>query len=373
MPLATEGMLGNLPAELTLFVGRRREASEVRGLLSGSRLVTLTGIGGVGKTRLSVHVAQEVGRAFDDGVWMVELGKVREPELVPEAVASALRLRGQAAQSPMELLVDFVGSRNLLLVLDNCEHVIDAAAGLAEVLLKSAPRLRVLATSREPLGIGGETVVAVPPLSVPDPAVSSSVRAMLRCDAVGLFVERARSAVPGFELTEASKGTVATICQRLEGLPLPIELTAARLRAMSVEQILERLTDRYRLLTRGSRGAPSRQQTLRQCVDWSYDLLSVRERELWARLSVFAGGFELEAAEQICGDGHGPGDVLDLVSSLVDKSILIREDIGGAIRYRMLETLREYGRERLRGGGGELGVRRAHRDWFERLALRAHT
>lgn len=372
MPPATKGTLGNLPAELTQFVGRRREATEVRALLSDSRLVTLTGIGGVGKTRLSMHVAQEVGRAFDDGVWIVELGRVREAELVPEAVASALRLRGQAAQAPMDQLIDFVATRNLLLVLDNCEHLIDAAAALAESLLKAAPRLRILATSREPLGIGGETVVPVPPLSVPDPSSSQSLRAMLRCDAVSLFVERARSAVPGFELTEATMTAVAEICQRLEGLPLPIELTAARLRAMSVEQILERLTDRYRLLTLGSRGAPTRQQTLRQCIDWSYDLLTEPERELWARLTVFAGGFELEAAEEICGEGLESGDVLDLVSSLVDKSILIREDIGGAIRYRMLETLREYGREHLNRSGDAPELRRRHRNWFGRLALRSY-
>ncbi|WP_446221276.1 ATP-binding protein [Nocardia sp. IBHARD005] len=373
MPPTSQGTRGNLPAELTHFVGRGREIVEVRQLLSESRLVTLTGIGGVGKTRLAIRAAEQVRRAFDDGVWLVEFGRVREPDLVAGAAVSALKLTGRTAQTPQELLVDFVATRHLLLVLDNCEHLVDAIASLAQSLLRAAPRLHILATSREPVGIGGEVVVAVPPLSVPAER-SPSLRAMLRCDAVALFVDRARSAVPGFELTEDSKITVARICRRLEGLPLPIELTAARLRAMSPEQILQRLTDRYRLLTGGGRAAPSRQQTLRQCVDWSYDLLTDRERELWAQVTVFAGGFELDAAEAICGAGLDRGDVLDLVGSLVDKSVLIREACGdGGIRYRMLETLREYGRERLRGSGDELVLQRRHRDWFERLALRAYT
>ncbi|MFC9661878.1 ATP-binding protein [Nocardia sp. NPDC127606] len=374
MPPTSQGALGNLPAELTQFVGRGREIVEVRRLLSEARLVTLTGIGGVGKTRLAIRVAEEVRRAFDDGVWLVEFEKVREPDLVAGAAVSALKLVGRTAQTPQELLVDFVATRHLLLVLDNCEHLVDTIAALAESLLRAALRLHILATSREPVGIGGEVVVPVPPLSVPGAEGSPSLRATLRCDAVALFVDRARSAVPGFELTEDSKITVARICRRLEGLPLPIELTAARLRSMSPEQILQRLTDRYRLLTGGGRATPTRQQTLRQCVDWSYDLLTDRERELWARVTVFAGGFELDAAEAICGAGLDPGDVLDLVGSLVDKSVLIRETRGdGGVRYRTLETLREYGRERLRSSGDEKELQRRHRDWFERLALRAYT
>ncbi|MFD4432548.1 ATP-binding protein [Nocardia sp. NPDC058497] len=358
---------------MTQFVGRGREIGEVRHMLSESRLVTLTGIGGVGKTRLAIRVAEEVRRAFDDGVWLVEFGKVREPELVAGAVASALKLTGRTAQPPLELIVEHIASRHLLLVFDNCEHLVDAIAVVTESLLRAAPGLHILATSREPVGIGGEVVVPVPPLTVPGAERSPSLRAMLRCDAVALFVDRARSAVPGFELTEDSKIAVARICRRLEGLPLPIELTAARLRAMSPEQILQRLTDRYRLLIGGGRAAPTRQQTLRQCVDWSYDLLTDRERELWARVTVFAGGFELDAAEAICGEGLEPGDVLDLVGSLVDKSVLIREAYGVRVRYRMLETLREYGRERLRAGGAEQALRRRHRNWFGRLALRAYT
>lgn len=372
MQPATQGTLGNLPAELTHFVGRGPEIAEVRHVLSESRLVTLTGIGGVGKTRLAIRVAEEVRRAFDDGVWLVEFGKVREPELVAGAVAHALKLTGQTAQPPLELIIEHIASRHLLLVLDNCEHLVDAIAALTESLLRAAPRLHILATSREPIGIGGESVVPVPPLTVPGAERSPSLRTLLRSDAVALFVDRARAAIPGFELTEDSKIAVARICRRLEGLPLPIELTAARLRAMSPEQILQRLDDRYRLLIGGGRAAPTRQQTLRQCIDWSYDLLTDRERELWARVTVFAGGFELNAAEAICGDGLDPGDVLDLVGSLVDKSVLIREACGGGVRYRMLETLREYGRERLRAAGAERALQRRHRDWFERLALKAY-
>ncbi|NEW42231.1 LuxR family transcriptional regulator [Nocardia cyriacigeorgica] len=373
MPPRTPGTQGNLPAELTQFVGRGREIDEIRQLLPESRLVTLTGIGGVGKTRLAIKVAEEVQRAFDDGVWLVEFGKVREPELIAGTVVSALKLPGQLTRSPLEPLIEFVTTRHLLLVFDNCEHLVDAIASLAESLLRAAPRLRILATSREPVGIGGEVVIPVSPLAIPGDERSPSLRAMLRCDAVALFVDRARSAVPGFELTEDSKVTVARICRRLEGLPLPIELTAARLRAMSPEQILQRLTDRYRLLTGGGRAVPSRQQTLRQCIDWSYDLLTDRERELWARATVFAGGFELDAAEAICGEGLDPGDVLDLVGSLVDKSVLVREACGDVVRYRMLETVREYGLERLHGIGGDTTMRRRHRNWFERLALRAYS
>ncbi|RMI32245.1 ATP-binding protein [Nocardia stercoris] len=373
MPAAASGTLGNLPAELTRFVGRGHEIGAVKQLLSESRLVTLTGIGGVGKTRLAIQVAEAVRRAFDDGVWYVEFGAVREPELAAGAVVSTLKLRGQPTQTPMELLADFVAARHALLLLDNCEHLIDAVAALADSLLRAAPRLRILATSREPLGIAGEVVVPVPPLTVPAGELPASGRALLRCDAVALFLDRARSAVPGFELTEDSTVAIARICRRLEGLPLPIELTAARLRALSPEQILQRLTDRFRLLTGGGRAAPDRQQTLRRCIDWTYDLLTDRERELWARLTVFADGFELDAAEVICGEGLEPGAVLDLVSSLVDKSVLIRDDISGGVRYRMLETLREYGRERLRATGTETALRHRHRSWFERLAVRAYT
>lgn len=368
---ATQAMLELLPEEPTPFVGRRREIAETKRLLSESRLVTLTGIGGVGKTRLAVRVAEEMGRVCHDGIWMVELGGVQEPALVADTVATTLKLREQIALRPEALLTDFLVTRHALLVLDNCEHVIDAVAALAASLLRTAPHLRILATSREPLDIGGEQLVAVTPLSMPTDDVPLSVRTMADSDAVALFVQRAQAADPAFELSEDNKDTVAGICRRVEGLPLAIELTAARLRAMSVEQILHR--PRFRLVTGDARDVPVRQQSLRQCIDWSYDLLSEPERMLWARLTVFSGGFELDAAETICGTDLDRHEVLNLVSSLVDKSILIREEAGTGIRYRMLETLHEYGREHLHASGTETTLRRRHRDWYEDLARIAHT
>ncbi|MFC9787977.1 ATP-binding protein [Rhodococcus sp. NPDC127528] len=371
MSSAVRGTVGNLPLDLTSFVGRRREVAEAKRLLSGSRLVTLSGIGGVGKTRLALRVAEDSRRAFEDGAWLVELGELHDPELLAETVVSALGLREQSAHPPRALLEDYLVSRHLLLVLDNCEHLIGAVAALTEGLLKACPKLTILATSREPLGIGGEATLRVPPLGVPDPDRPSSLEALPRYDAVSLFAERAGAVVPGFGLTADNQVAVTRICQRLDGLPLPIELAAARLRAMSVQQILQRLTDRLRLLTRGSRGAPERQQTLRLSIDWSYELCTEEERQLWSRLTVFAGSFELDAAEGICAGDLAPDDLLDVVMSLVDKSILIREESGAVVRYRLLETLRDYGREKLRETGDYTVRRRRHRDWYEQLALRA--
>ncbi|MGM5068843.1 protein kinase domain-containing protein [Rhodococcus qingshengii] len=361
----------NLPLELTSFVGRRTELAEVKNLLSVSRLVTLTGIGGVGKTRLALRVASNVQRDFADGVWLVELGELHDESLVVGAVAAELGVRDQSSRPLSEILVEFLATRTLLLVLDNCEQVIDAVAGLAEVLLRACPQLRILTTSREPLGIGGESVLRVSPLAVPDPGREPSLRGLPRYDAFTLFAERAAAAVRGFEITEENKAPVSRICQRLEGLPLAIELAAARLRAMSPEQILQRLDDRYALLTSGSRGAPTRQQTLRWSIDWSYDLCAPREQQLWGRLSVFAGSFELDAAEEICGGDLTPEELLDTLGSLVDKSILIREESDTAVHFRLLETLRDYGREKIVEAGEYEVLRRRHRDWYQQLALDA--
>src|SRR5215472_5093516 len=278
---------GNLPAELTSFVGRRGELAEVRRLLAGSRLVTLTGVGGVGKTRLALRAAAGLRRAFRDGVWLVQLDQLRDQALVTQAIAAALGLQ------------DLAG-RQLLLVLDNCEHVVDEAAKLADLLLRAAPGLRVLATSRESLNMAGETVLPVPPLPAPEAGRRLTVAELGRFPAVGLFVERAAQVVAGFALTDANIAAVAGICRQLEGLPLAIELAAARLPVLSPEQIDARLGDRLGLLTRGGRTQPARQQTLRASVEWSYELCSPAEQLLWARLSVFAGGFELDAAEGIC-------------------------------------------------------------------------
>ncbi|WP_342661758.1 Serine/threonine-protein kinase PknD (plasmid) [Rhodococcus ruber] len=370
---STPGATGSLPLDLTSFVGRRHELTEAKNLLTRSRLVTLTGIGGVGKTRLAIQVAARVQREYADGVRLVELGDLREGSSLVDAVAGAVEVRDHSARPLWEVLVEHLAAQELLLVLDNCEHMVDAVADLARTLLRTGPRLRILTTSREPLGVGGEAVLRVPPLPVPDPDIEGrpSLRALVKYDAVTLFAERAAAIVPGFALTGDNAATVARICHRLDGLPLPIELAAARLRALSPEQILDRLTDRYTLLTRGSRGAPTRQQTLRWCIDWSFDLCTAAEQRVWARVAVFAGSFDLDAAEQVCGADLAAGEVLDTLTSLVDKSILIREETGSVVRFRLLETLREYGYEKLEQTGEDLPLRRRYRDWYERLVLDA--
>ncbi|WP_305093675.1 LuxR C-terminal-related transcriptional regulator [Prescottella sp. R16] len=370
MSRAVRGRIGNLPQDLTSFVGRRGEVAEVRRLLSASRLVTLTGTGGVGKTRLALQVASSIRHAFDDGAWLVEFGERRDSQLVAETVAGALGLRQQTAVPTAQIVTEYLSTRNLLLVLDNCEHLIDAIAKLAETLLRSSPGLRIIATSREPLSIAGETVLRVPPMSVPRREDPLPPRDLAQYEATKLFVERAATAVPGFALTDDNRDTVAALCSELDGLPLPIELAAARLRSMSVYQILERLTDRFRLLTGGSRTAPGRQQTLRMSIDWSHDLCTTTEQELWRRLSIFSHGFELDAAEAIAADGLDPDDLLDVVVSLVDKSILIREEYSGVVRYRMLGTLQEYGLARLVEAGEYETQRRRHRDWYQELTRR---
>jgi predicted ATPase len=359
--------IGNLPAELTTFVGRTTELSAVKHMLTSSRLVTLTGIGGVGKTRLALRAAAEVESTFPDGGWLVELGELHDGSVLADVVAEGLGLRDDPSRCLGDLLVEYLCARSLLLVLDNCEQVVDGTAKLAEALLRSCPSLRILATSRENLGIGGEAVLHVSPLAFPDADKEPTLGGLPGFDAIALFASRAAEAVPGFELTDQNKSTVAHICSRLEGLPLAIELAAARLRAISPDQMLDRLSDRYSLLTRGSRGAPKRQQTLSWSVGWSYDLCTPDEQRLWTRLSVFARSFELQAAEDICGGDLAPKDVLDLLSSLVDKSILIRTDSEGVVRYRMLETLREFGLDRIEHGGELTELRRRHAEWYRQL------
>src|SRR6516225_6894444 len=364
---------GNLPAELTSFVGHRGELAGVRRLLAGSRLVTLTGPGGVGKTRLALRAAAGLARAFPDGVWLVRLDQLRDEALVAHAVAEALRLQDPAGCAP-EAAVEYLTGRQLLLVLDNCEHVVDAVAKLADVLLRAAAGLRVLATSRESLNMTGETVLAVPPLAAPDAGERLSVAELAQFAAATLFAERAAQVVPGFAVTAANAAAVAGICRRLEGLPLAIELAAAQTPVLSAEQIEARLGDRLGLLTRGGRARPARQQTLRASIEWSYELCSAAERLLWARCSVFAGGCELDAAEDICADDRlAAGDVLDLLAALADKSILAVEHGEGVARYRLPEVLRECGQECLRESGEDTALRRRHRDWHEQLARRVDT
>jgi non-specific serine/threonine protein kinase len=348
---------GNLPLELTSFIGRQAELAAVMHMLTSSRLVTLTGIGGVGKTRLALRAATDVAPDFIDGAWLVELGEVSDGAQVVDHIAAQLGLRDDSARSLQNVLTEYLCSRKLLLVLDNCEQVVDAAAKLAETLLRYCPDLRILATSREALGIGGEAAMRLTPLTLHD--------------ADSLFVSRAAVALPDFELTDENKDVVGRICTKVEGLPLAIELAAARLKAMSPDQILERLDDRYSLLTRGSRGAPERQRTLGWSIGWSYELCTPTEQQLWARLSVFAGSFELQAAEDICNGDFAPEQIVDVLSALVDKSIVTRVETGSAVRFRLLETLRDYGRQRIEGTAEFTELRRRHADWYRRLVTEA--
>ncbi|RMI30123.1 protein kinase [Nocardia stercoris] len=362
---------GGLPPELNSFVGRRSEVAELKHLLTGSRLVTLTGMGGVGKTRLALRAASAARRDFADGMWAIDLADVRDPSLVAPIVAGRLGMRDVSARPVRDTLVEFLRSRETLLVVDNCEQVAESMASLAETLLSACAGLRILVTSREPLNIGGEAVRRLLPLSVPAAGREPTLRELAKYDAVMLFADRAAAVVPGFELTDGNKAAVVAICTRLDGLPLAIELAAARMRSMSPDQILQRLTDRFALLTRGHRTAPTRQQTLRWCIDWSYELCTPAEQQLWARLSVFAGGFELDAVEAVCGADTEPADLLDALSGLVDKSIVIREEPAGAVRFRVLDTVREYGQDKLRTAGAGEDMQRRHRDFYRQLVLDA--
>ncbi|WP_431918546.1 ATP-binding protein [Nonomuraea jabiensis] len=347
---------GNLPAEATSFIGRRHELAEVRKKLTEARLVSLVGPGGVGKTRLAVRTAADLGRGFPGGAWLVELAEVRDPARVGDAVLATLDLRDQAATAPLARLPAHLRDKRLLIVLDNCEHLLEAAARLVTEIMKAAPGVRVLATSREPLSAPGEHVVPVPPLRLPAAGPLERVR---QNEAVALFVERAAAGSGAFELTAANQAAVAELCRRLDGLPLAIELAAVRTRVLSAEQILERLSDRFGLLTAGVRAALPRHQTLRTAIDWSHDLLTEGERVLLRRLYVFSGRFTLEDVESVCAwDGVPAEQALDLLSSLVDKSLVMKEDAGSLACYRLHETMREYAGLKLRAAGEEEAVER---------------
>ncbi|MGN9845804.1 ATP-binding protein [Nonomuraea sp. H19] len=365
--------IGILPAEVTSFVGRRQEIAEVRQLLSISRAVTLTGMGGVGKTRLALRVGHEVRRAFRDGVWLVELAALEQPDMLARVVAEALQIRDHSTAPPLRVLADHLRDKQALIILDNCEHLVAECAVLAETLLRAAPELRILATSRHVLGIASEHAVPVPTLPLPSgDGPAPSPETLTQWDAVRLFTERARAVLPSFTVTEDNRDVVTAIVRCLDGLPLGIELAAVRLRALSAQQVLDRLDDRFRLLTSGPRTVLPRHQTLRALIDWSYALCSEKERLLWHRASVFADSLDLEGAETVCsGDGIEAEEVVDLVIGLVDKSVLIREDHQDGVRYRMLDTLRHYGRERLSACGQEAPLRRAHRAYYRDLAARA--
>ncbi|MGW2740980.1 ATP-binding protein [Streptomyces sp. NPDC001450] len=358
-----------LPAELTRFVGRRRELSQARALLSRGRLVTLTGPGGIGKTRLALRLAAEVRRSFPSGVWLVELAALGDGARLAQTVASRLRLGTEALGDPLTTLVDHVAGERMLLVLDNCEHVLDASAQLTATLLSAAPDLQVLATSRQTLGVCGEHVFPVPPMVLYEDGQPPEL-----CEAVTLFADRAAAVRPDFDLSAGNISTIHEICRRLDGVPLAIELAAARLRALSPQEILLRLDDRFTLLTAGSRVALPRQQTLRAAIGWSHDLCTSQERLMWSRLSVFSDGFDLEAVEQVCsGDGLERNDVLDAIAGLVDKSVLAREELGTRMRYWLPDTLRQYGREHLAASGEEHTLRERHRDYYRTVAEQART
>jgi len=372
--------VGNLPVRLSRFVGRSGEIADVKRLLAASRLVTLTGVGGVGKTRLALQVAGDVTRAFDDGFWFVDLSQGAGPDETPDALAyrvlAALEVRQQGGDSPVQQVSNHLAARHALLVIDNCEHVLSGCALLVSGLLRACPRLQVLTTSREALAIDGEMLYPVPPLPVPDPSRRSDLSGLAGCDSVALFLIRAQALVPGFVLTDQNHDAVAELCRQLDGLPLPIELAAARAGTLTPQQILDRLADRFTLLSRGGRGATTRQQTLRASVEWSFELCTRPERLLWSRLSVFAGTFGLEGVEGICADHALPADgVLEVLSGLVDKSIVSRADIGSGhgeeARYRLLETIREYGLEQLTDPEELTVLRRRHCDWYQRLVARA--
>ncbi len=363
----------NLPRQLSSFVGRDQEIVDAVARLSEASLLTLTGPGGVGQTRLALEIGAHMIASFPHGVWLVELASVTEGPLVGDAVASALKVKQRPGSEVLATLVESLADRRALLILDNCEHLMDSVIEVADEVMRRCPEVQVLATSREALGIGGESLMAVPSLSLPsEERESRTLEALVECDAVRLFLNRARAVVPAFELTDANAEAVAQICRRLDGIPLAVELAAARVRSLPPQQIAERLDDRFRLLTGGSRTALPRHRTLRAAMDWSFDLLAEPEQVLLPRLSVFAGSFSLEAAEAVTGDGPiASEDVVDLLAHLVDRSLLVPEAGGSEARYRMLETIRDYAQERLVESGEATARYARHRDWFVNLVDRA--
>ncbi len=366
-----EATPNNLPEQLTSFVGRERELTEATELLRRTRLLTLLGMGGLGKTRLSLQIAADVLDDYPDGIWFLDLAPIRDPSLIPNAAAQVLAVREEPGKPITQTLGAHLKSRKALLIFDNCEQVVGACATLANDLLRAAPGIRIIASTREALRVPGEQIYPVLPMALPDP--TASVESLAQSEAVQLFMNRAQLQKPGFALTEREAPAVAELCSRVEGIPLALELAAARMRSLSIQEINKRLHNRFALLTGGGRVLLERQQTLRALVGWSYDLLTDNERLLLDRLGVFAGGFDLAAAEAICGvDPLTPEDILDLVMSLVDKSLVMVRESDGESRYRMLETIREYARECLvkRGDFDATAVR--HCDHFLVLAKAAN-
>ncbi len=371
-PLSLDSLPHNIPVQVTSFMGRQQAFASLTQHVCHSRLVTITGPGGNGKTRMSLQVAAYLLDQFPDGAWLVDLTNLTDGAQVLQAVAAVLKVREEPGRPLADTLCAALQNRRMLLLLDNCEHLIVHCARLASTLLIECPQVHILATSREPLGIAGETAWATPPLAVPDSDEELSVEAVSRCEAVRFFIDRARAVNPSFAVTMQNVAALSTVCRRLDGVPLALELAAARIRVLSVEQIAERLDDRLRLLTSGLRSTLPRHQTMRAAIDWSHDLLTLQERLLWRRLSVFAGSFSLEAAEAVCAhSGVEPFEVLDLLAQLVDKSLVLSEEHLGEKRFRLLDTMRQYALERLREAGEEEAVSRAHLTWYVSFALQA--
>jgi predicted ATPase len=353
-----------LPSDASSFIGRGRELEELTSLLRRTRLLTLAGTGGAGKTRLALELARSVQSSYASGAALVELAAVTDPRLIPDAIADALDLRALPAQDLVEALIEFLWPRALLLVLDNCEHVLAATARLADTLLRAAPQLTIVATSREPFRLPGEVVFRVPSLAIPNPEQQLPAHRLLEYEAVSLFVARAAAAAPGFSLDEDNAADVMRICLRLDGLPLALELAAGRIGALSVSAIAERLDDRFRLLRTGSHAAPTRQQTLAATLQWSHDLLEPDEVVLFRRLAIFAGGFELDAVESVCcGDDLELPQIADVLARLVEKSLVSAEDAGRGRRYRLLETVRMYARDKLVDADEETALADGHAQW----------
>lgn len=361
----------NLPQQVTSFIGREKELAEVQERLAQTRLLTLTGAGGSGKSRLSLQAAADLLERFPDGVFLVELAPLADPDLVVQTTASVLNFKDGGKQPILTSLTEALRAKSLLLLLDNCEHVLDASAKLADALIRSCPGVKILATSREGLGIAGESTYRVPSLSLPNPKQVQTAESLSHFESVRLFIDRALQTQPNFQVTNVNAPTIASICYRLDGIPLALELAAARTRSLSVEDISAKLDQRFRLLTGGSRTALPRQQTLRSLIDWSYDLLSVAERALLCRLSVFAGGWTLESAEAVCTGGDVEDwEVLDLLTSLCDKSLVLAEPTATSMRYRLLETMRQYARDRLLERSEGEALRNKHLAFFLAFAQR---
>jgi len=363
----------NLPYQLTSFVGREQEITQLKELLTANRLVTLTGAGGAGKTRLAIEVASRLNDAFADGVWLVELAALSAPRLVPQAVAQAVGVKEEPTRPLMETLSDYLASKKLLLVLDNVEHLLDPCVHLVDGIVRRSPDINMLVTSRERLGITGELTYRVPSLTVPGTNETLTPENVSPYEGVRLFIERAKLVRPDFVLTAENTSSVASICARLDGMPLAIELAAARLRSMSVDELSGRLDQRFALLTDGSRAALPRHRTLRSMLDWSYDLLTELEQALLRRVAVFAGGWTLACAEHVCaGEGINASDLLEQLTALLDKSLVVTDEHAGATRYRMLETVRQYALDRLRESGEEGQWRGSHLGHFVTLAEEFH-